>query len=89
MTNEEKLQYAKDNYPIGTSMRSDYLQKDIYILESDEFLFSGAGIQCKKAYCPRGEYSNCSPYIYYNGKWAEIISSPIQKQQEVNYPIFN
>lgn len=80
MTNEEILKLAKEKYPIGTVYVSKYsinqgnsIEESTYIVASNEIYFNGLELQVisiqEKKYNVRG-------FIYYSGKWAEIISTP-------------
>ncbi len=70
MTEEEKLlAEAKQRYPVGTKFKSPQ-SGDFYTVDKDDYWTSGGNVRCnliKKQY---------SPFLKWEGKWAEIISRP-------------
>ncbi len=76
MNKEELLKIARQKYPSGTIMISDYSlemgyskQASTYTIAGQNFTKNSDGIQASDK---RGFY----PYIYYKNKWAEIVSLP-------------
>lgn len=76
MDKEELLKIAKEKYPIGTVMVSDYSlkmcrsrEKSTYtITDNQKHYWVGDNLQLTS--------NSSTPYVYYKGKWAEIISIP-------------
>lgn len=75
MDKDEILKIAKEKYPIGTVMVSDYSLKNtrnrensIYTITQHNHYWIGDNLQLNG--------DGFSPYVYYKGKWAEIISTP-------------
>lgn len=70
MSEEEKLlAEAKQRYPIGTKFKSPQ-SGDTFTVDKDDYWTSGDSVRCnliKKQY---------SPFLKWEGKWAEIISRP-------------
>jgi len=70
---ENLLEKAIRDYPIGTVYRS-VMSGDVHtVLSTPEY------------YNKKCDIIAGGNYIYYNDRWAEIISSPVPKQ----LPIFN
>lgn len=67
MSKEELLEEAKRRYPIGTKFKSAY-SGDERKIKNISFIFDGYG---KDIY-----ETNTGNYVYYNGKWSEIIELP-------------
>lgn len=69
MTNEQLLEKAKKDYPVGTVFKSAY-SGDTFTVKSNSHAFCGKSIVV-----------DSGPYLYNhsNGKWAEIISKPESK----------
>lgn len=61
------LKEAKIRYPIGTKFRSAYNPSRVGMVKNKHFYIQGANIFAKSSY---GEA------VFYNGTWAEIISTP-------------
>jgi len=77
---EERLEYARKHYPVGTVFKSAW----------DEVEFTSRGKIMLNTY---NEYKGDiiddeNGCIYTDGKWAEIISTPEQKETP-KYPIMN
>lgn len=66
MTNKERLQYAKENYPVGTKVKCAYDNKK-YTVEEEDFFENSGDIW---------ESDNLCLYEKCEDKWAEIISNP-------------
>lgn len=68
MTKEELMEEVKRRYPIGCTVRD--------VMDSDEKVISD--YENKWDLCEGGLYYSSNPdmRIYYNEKWAEIISYP-------------
>lgn len=82
---EELLKKAREMYPEGTviiSIQSNCKYKLNYRnkCNSDIYTHDGKNIKCKIE-------KHISPYLYYDGKWSEIVSTltPIVNN---NYSIF-
>lgn len=71
LTKDELLAKAKEMYPIGTKFISPFSNNKFEITNDNFFLDANGNI-----YIIVGNYT--TPYVYYNGKWAEIISTPRQ-----------
>lgn len=67
---EPLLEYAKKKYPVGIKIKSAYAG-DEYSIKSNLF-FSGENID-----------NGGTGYVYYNGRWAEIISLPEEKVESI------
>ena len=65
---EQEIQYAKDNYPIGTSYKCANSGKTVFTIVGDKTTYKDTG---KAIYA-----DNCKGCLYYNGKWAEIVFYP-------------
>jgi hypothetical protein len=68
MTSEEKLAYAIKNYPIGTIFISPYSNKEFVI--KGRIALNGNGVSVQNL-------DGTSPWLLFENKWAEILSSPI------------
>jgi hypothetical protein len=68
MTIEEKLAHAIENYPIGTVFISPYSNNQ-FTVNKTPTIRGRTNIST--------EDKSASPWIYYDGKWALIVSSPI------------
>ena len=64
-SNEGRLAYARQHYPIGTKYISVGESKKLGISDIEPRLWGGAHIECGEG------------FIYANGKWAEIIKEEI------------
>lgn len=79
MTNEERLSIAQKRYPIGTKFRCAGFGKE-HVLERFDV--------DKRNHWNTADYiivyvegvSGCGKYLYKNGKWADIISTPNQEK---------
>ncbi len=71
---------AKQCYPIGTEYRNAHENESIYKV-TKESVWQDPDYLKKWATCAVGIYAG--GWIYYNGKWAEIISKPEVKPQEM------
>jgi len=79
MNNEELLAKAKRDYPIGTIFKSAYDPERKGICKGDFWYTSSVdGVFAQKKQKKNGEA------VYYAGKWAEIIYSPIKKQYKIH-----
>ncbi len=81
MSYKDDVIKAKELYPVGTRFRS--LQSgSIFTITADvKYWSAGDDIRCDTQ---KGKYS---PYLKYNGIWAEIISKPVP-QIINNYEIY-
>lgn len=68
MEKNEELEEAQRRYPIGTKFKSPKTG-DVYTITRDNYYTQGDDIRCQVD----KEYS---PWLRYNGNWAEIISKP-------------
>lgn len=78
-----RLEQAIQNYPPGTVFRSAY-SKDQYTIPKTPRIYLE-----KSSYAEDGvriQIGSNNIWIYYHGKWAEIIESPIKKEE--NYLLF-
>lgn len=74
MDKKELLKIAKEKYPVGTVIISPY-SKDTFEIIGKEFKLN----QHNNIHVlDNGAYA---PYVYYNNKWAEIISSPVKSYE--------
>jgi hypothetical protein len=72
----ELLEFAIKHYPKGIEYVS-CVSRDTYISTGSYYLSDGAtGVR---------EYCQHNPWLFYNGNWARIISSPIIKQNYYFY----
>jgi len=77
MSKEELLEEAKRRYPIGTKFKSAY-SGDERKIKNISFIFDGYG---KDIY-----ETNTGNYVYYNGKWSEIIELPKSNDSKLELP---
>lgn len=76
MTKEELLEEAKRRYPIGTQYIPAHVNKGINeVTNSDHEMGNLGNIHVTSKYIEEGW--NCC--IYYDGKWAELVSLPEEK----------
>lgn len=68
LSRDELLAEVRRRYPIGTEFKCAYNSRDQGKVESDSF---DSGTNRSNCISNMGEY-----YVYYKGKWAEIISNP-------------
>ena len=76
LSKEKLLEFAGENYPIGTKFISP-CEKSIQTANMFPYFFTENYNIAVKSHLG---------VIYYNGKWAEIISSP--KPKEIFYEIY-
>jgi hypothetical protein len=62
---EPLLKYARNNYPIGCQIKSAMSGDKVEVSHRNTFMTSGGSID-----------NSSHGYLYYNGKWAEIVSLP-------------
>ena len=85
LTEEQLLEYAKKNYPLGTKFYPAHLpikhcfNNDACIVDCD-FINIEQGVQLNKPY---NSNTQAIPNVYYCGKWAEIVT------EKKNYFIYN
>ena len=85
-TDEELLKEAKRRYPIGTKYKSANKQNIHSIKSFDELQDS---IYCKEAGWIRTSEQaigyNMQGWLYYKGRWAEIVETPVELQDKNQY----
>lgn len=84
MTDKEILAKAKIDYPIGTVFRSSMVpsQKDTYTVKSENYYWWRENTNLVVN-------SSNGPSIYTDGRWAEIVSRPVNRSEIINtYSIF-
>lgn len=74
MDKEEILRNAKEKYPVGCKVLSEYAKQKKYnnitIVETQDFRWSDDNLKVNG--------NKFSPFLLWEGVWAEIISSPIR-----------
>lgn len=86
MSYKDDVIKAKELYPVGTRFRS-LRSGTIFTITADvKYWSAGDDIRCdfNRFHTQKGKYS---PYLKYNGIWAEIISKPVP-QIINNYEIY-
>lgn len=79
-----KLEQAKQNYPPGTVFKSAQSRDKYTISENPRFNLEKSSFEENAV---RVQIGTSHIWLYYNGKWAEIISPGITKKEE-NYSLF-
>lgn len=91
MTDEEEkllLEYAKKNYPVWTEFLGSMAGKSFdkkCIVTNDNYYVSDTGVSVD-ADRPSEKVRRSGTYIYYEGKWAEIINK--KEKQELQWLIY-
>jgi hypothetical protein len=81
-SNKSLIDYVKTNYPIGTKFISPQSNLAFEVITHQIAICGSGDIQL------RNQGSSC-PFVYFNGKWAEIISLPEPKNEIIdNYEIY-
>jgi hypothetical protein len=82
MSETELLKKAKKDYPVGTVFKG-HIRKTIFVVKDNNYTFSAAGTGNILVSTDVGlsDIVKNGAAIYYEGKWAEIVSKPEIKEE--------
>jgi hypothetical protein len=86
LSKDELFEKAKSDYPIGTKFIAADDNKSQYEVASFDSCQSNLWISEDYIICSLKDIKGYGGYLYYKGKWAEIISKPETKSETMEKP---